>query len=125
MPCLRRAQSLAYTDADEDAERLLSFGDGAKPGDGEEWVETHAGRKAAMNPGADSAGLTEIPDDDGDDVARGLGNLSLGGGQGESNDTPDLDDIPDMEEEDLEEGDEATARPKLVASATTAEAGSR
>jgi len=31
--------------------------------------------------------------------------------------TPDLDDIPDMEEEDLEEGeDEATAAPRVVAS---------
>ncbi|KAJ2920026.1 hypothetical protein MD484_g486, partial [Candolleomyces efflorescens] len=124
VPCLRRAQSLAYTDADEDAERLLSFGDGANAGDGEEWVETHAGRKAAINPGADSAGIAEIPDDDGDEVSRGLGNLSLSGGQGESHDTPDLDDIPDMEEDDLEEGDEATAKPKLAASATTAEAGS-
>ncbi|KAJ8580483.1 hypothetical protein M405DRAFT_889572 [Rhizopogon salebrosus TDB-379] len=27
VPCLRRPTSLAYTDVDEDAERLLSFGD--------------------------------------------------------------------------------------------------
>lgn len=112
VPCLRRAQSLAYTDADEDAERLVSFGEGTGGAEGDEWVETHAGRKASDNPGADSAALTEIPDDDGDEIARGVGGLSLGG-QGDSGaaalDTPDLDDIPDMEEDDLEEGDEATA----------------
>lgn len=53
--------------------------------------------------------------------------MSLGGGQGGSSghalDTPDLDDIPDMEEDDLEEGDEATAaKPNVAASAA---AGSR
>lgn len=111
MPCLRRAQSLAYTDADEDAERLLSFADG--PGgsaDGEEWVETHAGRKAATNPGADSAALADIPDDDDDDVSKGVAGLSLSGAGEGDNSTPNLDDIPDMEEDDLEEGDEATAK---------------
>ncbi|KAG2336565.1 hypothetical protein BDR05DRAFT_896530 [Suillus weaverae] len=38
--CLRQATSLAYTDADGDAEQLLSFGDS---GPTDEWVETHAG----------------------------------------------------------------------------------
>lgn len=47
MPCLRRATALAYTDADEDSEKLLSFGgDGADNGD--EWVQTHAGRRASF-----------------------------------------------------------------------------
>ena len=58
VPCLRRATSLAYTDADEDAERLLSFGDSTGA---DEWVETHAGRKIgadAANPGA----IDDIPD---------------------------------------------------------------
>lgn len=43
VPCLRRATSLAYTDADEDAEKLLSFADDSSKGD--EWVQTHAGRR--------------------------------------------------------------------------------
>lgn len=118
MPCLRRATSLAYTDADEDAERLLSFGDSSATGsEADEWVETHAGRKPshdAANPGT----IDDIPDLDGDDhpaggagvggVTAGMGNISLGGGAAAA-ETPDLDDIPDMEEEGLEEGDEATA----------------
>jgi ubiquitin-like-conjugating enzyme ATG3 len=116
VPCLRRAQSLAYTDADEDAERLVSFGDGpSSGGDGDEWVETHAGRKATANPASDASALADIPDDDDDDISRGVGNMSLGGhGTGEQAvDTPDLDDIPDMEEDDLEEEDTATAvKPK-------------
>lgn len=44
VPCLRRAKSLAYTDADEDAERLISFADGGSKDKDDEWVETHAGR---------------------------------------------------------------------------------
>ena len=51
---------------------------------------------------------------------QGLGSLSLGGGGGggegvETTETPDFNDIPDMEEDDLEEGDDeamATA-PKV------------
>ncbi|KAJ7045877.1 putative E2-like enzyme [Mycena alexandri] len=110
VPCLRRATSLAYTDADEDAERLLSFGDSTGA---DEWVETHAGRKANLdsaNPGT----IDDIPDLDApaeDSVTQGVGSLSLGGAA----ETPDLDDIPDMEEEGLEEEeDEATAAPKAA-----------
>ena len=33
VPCLRRATSLAYTDADEDAERLLNFSEASGAGD--------------------------------------------------------------------------------------------
>ncbi|KAF8199791.1 autophagocytosis associated protein [Mycena galopus ATCC 62051] len=109
VPCLRRATSLAYTDADEDAERMLSFGGDSTGAD--EWVETHAGRKSnldAANPG----NIDDIPDLDAapeSSVTQGMGSLSLGGGD----ETPDLDDIPDMEEEGLEEEeDEATAAPK-------------
>ena len=47
VPCLQRATSLAYTDADEDTEHLLSFADASAPSaDGDEWVEMHAGRQA-------------------------------------------------------------------------------
>lgn len=111
VPCLRRATSLAYTDADEDAERLLSFGESSATGEADEWVETHAGRKAqdsAANPGV----IDDIPDldGDGDNLASGVGGMSLGKGAVEE--TPDLDDIPDMEEDDLEENDEATATSK-------------
>ncbi|KAF7315794.1 Autophagy-related protein 3 [Mycena indigotica] len=116
VPCLRRATALAYTDADEDAERLLSFGDSSTGAD--EWVETHAGRKIntdANNPGM----IDDIPDLDGahdDDggVTHGVGALSLGSGAADV--TPDIDDIPDMEEEGLEEEDDAAAAPPAVES---------
>lgn len=115
VPCLRRAISLAYTDEDE--ERMLSFADSDTPGgDGDEWVETHAGRKSKS--GGDHADIQEIPDIDGqgddDDVAGRMGGLSLG--QDKEPEIIDIDDIPDMEEDDLEDGDEATAAPKHAAS---------
>ena len=129
VPCLRRATSLGYTDADEDAERLLSFADAPAPSaDGDEWVETHAGRQAHTPDSATNAGeIVDIPDldrdgphDDEETIAQGLGGVSLGGGGGGGDgvgttETPDLDDIPDMEEDDLEEGDdEATAAAPKV-----------
>ncbi|KAJ6521917.1 putative E2-like enzyme [Mycena vulgaris] len=113
VPCLRRATSLAYTDADEDAERLLSFGGDATGVD--EWVETHAGRKANLD-SANPGHIDDIPDLDAapeDSIAQGVSALSLGGGG--AAETPDLDDIPDMEEDGLEEEeDEATAAPKVT-----------
>jgi ubiquitin-like-conjugating enzyme ATG3 len=111
VPCLRRATSLAYTDADEDAERLVSFADN-QGGDADEWVETHAGRKSNVDSAA-VGDMDDIPDLDGpdqDDVTTGMSALALGSSSGAAAaDTPDLDDIPDMEEDDLEEKDEATA----------------
>ena len=120
VPCLRRATSLAYTDADEDAERLLNFGD-ASGGAADEWVETHAGRKATVDSAANPGEIDDIPDLDGDadhELANAMGNASISSTTGATtSETPDLDDIPDMEEEGLEEGeDEATAAPKTVAS---------
>lgn len=120
VPSMRRATSLAYTDADEDAERLLSFADASAPADAaDEWVETHAGRKPNLDSAANATDIDDIPDLDGPqdhgNVTSGIGALSLGSaGEGDA-ETPDLDDIPDMEEEDLEEGDEATAAPRAAA----------
>ena len=119
---MRRATSLAYTDADEDAERLVSFGDSSAPAaEGDEWVETHAGREATVQSAADHSAIEEIPDIDGtgDDITPGVRSLSLGGKGEKEPEVIDLDDIPDMEEEDLEDGDEATAAPKTVAPKTT------
>ncbi|KAG5643387.1 hypothetical protein DXG03_001001 [Asterophora parasitica] len=112
VPCLRRATSLAYTDADEDAERLLNFGDSSGVGEADEWVETHAGRASNADGAANAGVIDDIPDLDGDNdnLASGVGALSLGKDGAEE--TPDLDDIPDMEEDDLEENDEATATSK-------------
>jgi ubiquitin-like-conjugating enzyme ATG3 len=109
VPCLRRATSLAYTDADEDAERLLSFGDSSATGnEADEWVETHAGRRANIDSAANPGVIDDIPDLDGphgdDEITAGTANLSL------AEKTPNLDDIPDMEE-DLEDGDDAAAAP--------------
>ncbi|KAG8747000.1 E2-like enzyme [Ceratobasidium sp. 414] len=105
VPCLRRATSLAYTDADEDAEKLLSFADDS--GKGDEWVQTHAGRPA--DDASKPREIHDIPDIDGHahELTRGMNSLSI-----EPAAPPDLDDIPDMEEEGLEEvADEATAKP--------------
>jgi len=117
VPCLRRATSLAYTDADEDAERLLAIGDLSSTGsEADEWVETHTGRPSAHDSAINAGVIDDIPDLDGagdvGHVTTGIGNLTLSGRpSGEPAETPDLDDIPDMEE-DLEEGDdEATAAP--------------
>ena len=137
VPCLRRATSLAYTNAGEDAERLLSFADTSAPSaDGDEWVETHAGRQAHKTDSATNAGeIVDIPDLDGDGphedeerIAKGLGGVSLGagGGGGEgvgTTQTPDLDDSPDMEEDDLEEGDDEATAAAPKASVITAAAG--
>ncbi len=121
VPCLRRATSLAYTDADEDAERLLTFNDGT-PADGDEWVETHAGRKASPKTGGDHSEIAEIPDMDGhsdndhDGLVDGIKGISIDGQtQGREPEVIDIDEIPDMEEDDLEAGDEATAAPKAPA----------
>lgn len=117
MPCLRRATALAYTDADEDAERLLAIGDLSSTGsEADEWVETHTGRPSAHDSAGNAGIIDDIPDldhaGDVEHITGGVGKVSLTGGQpGEAAETPDLDDIPDMEEQ-LEEGDdEATAAP--------------
>ncbi|EPQ57008.1 hypothetical protein GLOTRDRAFT_73506 [Gloeophyllum trabeum ATCC 11539] len=110
VPCLRRATSLVYTDADEEAERMLSFGDEGKE---DEWVETHAGRPALSESAANPGVIDDIPDDDAaGGVTGGIASMSLGGKGAEE--TPDLDEIPDMEEDDLEAGDEATAAPNTA-----------
>jgi len=121
VPCLRRATSLAYTDADEDAERLLSFStDPAADDKEEEWVQTHAGRTVpdASNP----VDISDIPDADDHDsdhehnissVSKGFSNMTVSGSGGVNGAAiPDIDDIPDMEEDDLEGGiDDAAAAP--------------
>ncbi|EMD37691.1 E2-like enzyme [Gelatoporia subvermispora B] len=117
VPCLRRATALAYTDADEDAERLLSFGDLSSTGnEADEWVETHTGRANTHDSAANPGEIDEIPDaDDGagdGGVSGAMGGLSLGDQGASAGEIPDMDDIPDMEEEDLEAAeDEATAAP--------------
>ncbi|KAK7692386.1 hypothetical protein QCA50_004011 [Cerrena zonata] len=121
VPCPRRATTLAYTDADEDAERLLSFGDLSSTGnEADEWVETHAGRSTTHHEPLNVGTIDDIPDVD-EGVSNAMGGMSLGGsgagGKG-AEEIPDMDDIPDMEEEDLEDGeDEATAAPKTSAPA--------
>jgi len=125
VPCLRRATALAYTDADEDAERLLAIGDLSSTGsEADEWVETHTGRPSAHDSAGNAGTIDDIPDLDGagdvDHVTAGVGKVSLSGHPpAEPAETPDLDDIPDMEE-DIEEGDdEATAAPPKLTSEVT------
>ena len=122
--------SLAYTDTDEDVGHLLSFSDSSAPSaDGDKWVDMYTGRQAHKADSATNMGeIADISDldgdgphdDDGEGVVKGLRGMLLdgGGGGGEAvgtTETPDLDDIPDMEEDDLEEGDdEATAAAPKV-----------
>lgn len=104
---------------------MLSFADSSAPGnDAEDWVETHAGRKSTVDSAANLGVIEDIPDLDGDgvqdtaNVANAMGKLSISESKGAvAAGTPHLDDIPDMEEDDLEEGDEATAAPKAVTGA--------
>ncbi|KAK0476805.1 putative E2-like enzyme [Armillaria novae-zelandiae] len=96
VPCLRRATSLAYTDADEDAERLLSFGDSFASADEKDEPNVDS----AANPGE----IDDIPDLEGPVAGLSLDSSAPG-------EIPDLDDIPDMEEEGLEEGDEGHRIP--------------
>lgn len=139
VPCLRRATSLAYTDADEDAERMVSVGDSGGPDGGDDWVETHTGRVGVSESAANAGNIDDIPDVDDDDdgphhasstvgITKAMGGLSVsgagssgGGGQGASAkvaDIPDMDEIPDMEE-DLEViEDEAAAAPKSARGVT-------
>ncbi|CCL98712.1 uncharacterized protein FIBRA_00716 [Fibroporia radiculosa] len=121
VPCLRRATALAYTDADEDAERLLSIGDLSSTGnEADEWVETHAGRASDIDSGANPGVIDDIPDVDDHTgegaLASAMGNVSLSGANGDGvGEIPDMDEIPDMEEEDLEaDDDEATAAPRVT-----------
>lgn len=91
-PCPRRATSLVYTDAEEDGEQLLSMGGGSSKED--EWVQTHAGRTA---PTSHPDEIDDIPDDDA--VTADMQRMNLKANES----MPSEDDIPDMEEEDLED----------------------
>ena len=120
VPCLRRATALAYTDADEDAERLVTFGELSATGKEEdEWVETHAGRPVTHESAADAGDIDEIPDVD-DHLTHAMANTSISSARGgEPEEIPDIDEIPDMEEEGLEdEDDAAVAAPKIASPAS-------
>ncbi len=122
VPCLRRATSLAYTDADEDAEKMLSFAEDGVHDKEEEWVQTHSGRSkrssstvsrflpqthSTLEPSetAQMGEIDDIPDLDG--PAEGASGLPTAMNKLHISNAPDIDDIPDMEEEGLEEEDES------------------
>ncbi|KAG8929209.1 E2-like enzyme [Tulasnella sp. 417] len=117
VPCLRRATSLAYTDADEDAERMVSV-DPSSTNKEDEWVETHAGRPPPNH--HNPLDISDIPDADDHDsdhghhtssVSKHMAKLSISGAPVPAH-IPDIDDIPDMEEEGLEgDVDDAAAAP--------------
>jgi ubiquitin-like-conjugating enzyme ATG3 len=119
VPCLRRATLLAY----EDTEHMLSFADLCNLGDkGDEWVETHAGHKSNMDVVGNAGHIDDIPNLDSDapqeanSVTHDMAKLSVVGSKGAiSSDTPDLNDIPNLEKDNLEAGDEATAVPRPTA----------
>jgi ubiquitin-like-conjugating enzyme ATG3 len=104
-----------YTDAEEDAEQLLSMGGGESKED--EWVQTHAGRSESLirrylfrerqltdlgtffvaAPASHPDHIEDIPDDEA--VAADMQNMSLKANES----MPADDEIPDMEEDDLED----------------------
>jgi ubiquitin-like-conjugating enzyme ATG3 len=111
-PCPRRATALVYTDAEEDAERLVSMEGGSSKED--EWVQTHAGRGEYGNlcftilshtshslivaaPTSHPDAIEDIPDDDA--LAADLQHMNIKSGDH----IPAVDEIPDMEEDDLED----------------------
>ena len=77
----------------------------------------------SVDPAANPGDIEDIPDLDGpSSLANNMESLTMSGdqpshGDGEvPSDIPDMDDIPDMEEEGLEGGeDEATAKPTATA----------
>ena len=82
-------------------------------GDGDEWVETHAGRKSSHLSG-EPGEIEDIPDADDavGSTTNAMANVSLSDSKGSKvNEIPDMDEIPDMEEDIEGEEDEATATP--------------
>jgi len=97
---------------------MLSFAEEGSAGDKEdEWVQTHSGRKASE--AANLGIIDDIPDLDGpgegsSGINQGISNLHLGDQPSSGSEIPpDLDDIPDMEEEGLEEEDAGQAPVKI------------
>ncbi|ADV25031.1 preconditioning-inducible protein [Cryptococcus gattii Ru294] len=113
VPCLRRATAVDYTNADEDAEKLLSFLDDAEeaPGPDDDWVATHINRSPPHRP-ADMDEIPDIPDSPTTAPTREMAGLNVSsGGKLEEDEIPDIDDIPDMDEEGLEDlEDDAAVR---------------
>ena len=84
IPCLCCTTSLAYIDADEDTEHLLSFADAsAPPTDSDECVNTHVGCQAHKTNSAMKADKIEDiskldgdgPHDNEERIVRGLGGI--------------------------------------------------
>lgn len=146
MPCLRRVSQLAYGsgDGEEDSETLMSFAlDSAAPGDDDDdWVATHTSRGAPLSPYlrplatptnhssvTDPSAPTKIPTiGDIPDLDASVGSLETGlagtrlDGSGSAaggglEEMPDMDDIPDMDDDDaeggglVEEEDDAALKP--------------
>ncbi|KAG8847991.1 E2-like enzyme [Serendipita sp. 411] len=107
-PCPKRATALVYTDAEEDAEQMLNLGGGNAQED--EWVQTHAKRAP---PTSKLEQIEDIPDDEA--VTADMQNMNL-----KAHEIPADDEIPDMEEDDLEDAMNsnivASAKPAAVES---------
>ncbi|OAV96037.1 hypothetical protein PTTG_02289 [Puccinia triticina 1-1 BBBD Race 1] len=125
--CLRRASQMVYTDKDEDAETMMSFAaEGAVGADDEEWAVTHTTRPTQSA----AHDIGDIPDLD-----HNVNSLSLSAdtGAGRNPDPsnnaeeaiPNLDDIPDMDDDlgdaggVVEAEDDATASTQAAANQQT------
>ncbi|KNZ60496.1 autophagy-related protein 3 [Puccinia sorghi] len=121
--CLRRASQMVYTDKDEDAETMMSFAaEGAVGADDEEWAVTHTTRPAQSA----AHDIGDIPD-----IDQNVNSLSLSAADHAAGRHPDatsnnpeeaipnLDDIPDMDDDlgdaggIVEAEDDATAAPQV------------
>ncbi|KAI8800921.1 autophagocytosis associated protein [Cladochytrium replicatum] len=90
VPCLRRVKAMEYTDEDVDAETLVKDDDGD-----EEWVATH---HAGLGEGAAGAEREIVDDEEEEEVRKlreGVQNVRVQDDEVQ----PDLDDIPDIDDE--------------------------
>lgn len=120
--CLRRASQMVYTDKDEDAETMMSFAaEGAVGADDEEWAVTHTTRPAQSA----AHDIGDIPDIDQNVNSLSLSTAAETGRHPDATSThpdaeaiPNLDDIPDMDDDlgdaggIVEADDDATAAPQ-------------
>ncbi|ORY86748.1 autophagocytosis associated protein [Leucosporidium creatinivorum] len=134
VPCLRRVSQLAYGGGlrgAEDGETMISFAEEAAAAAGgaddeEDWVATHTTGKDGPTPSSAPI-IGDIPDDappSSQSLSSQFAATSLGGGGGEDKEEmPDLDDIPDMSDDEdeglggggvVEEEDEAALKEPVA-----------
>ncbi|KAH8915055.1 hypothetical protein BT69DRAFT_1252180 [Atractiella rhizophila] len=111
VPCLRRVSQMIYTDADEDAETMMSFAAEGAVKDEDDWVTTHTNRESEGS-SQPIREIKDIPDLDHSfptadaDVSSAMAHLSMDNSKAvEDEAIPDMDDIPEIDDmEEFEDG---------------------